>query len=257
MNSAYIFFSTLRDFLRIKRVITWLAVSAGLFVMGLLIKKVYVDRAPDELYPLLSASLVFRLLPLVSAIFSTQVLSAEVEQKTIVYLLTRPIPRTTLILMRSLAAMAAVTLVSMAAAVAVSASVYGAGALSNELLWRDAKAIVVGAAAYGALFVMISLLVNRAMIVCILIAFVWETAVAQLPGSMYYLSISSYLTAIAERPSMGQMGFGMQFLSGGLSDSIMPLSVAWPAMLVLIGCMTVGAMTWFTRFEYLPREDAE
>lgn len=255
--NPYLFVSTLRDFLRLKRVLTWIAVSAGLVVMGVLIKRVSVGRPDDELYALLSSTLVFRLLPLVSAIFSTQVISAEIEQKTIVYLLTRPVPRAQLILMRTLASIVAVALITLVAAVFVSASVYGAGALSNPLLYRDIKAILVGAAAYGSLFVFISLLVNRAMIVCILIAFVWETAVAQLPGSMYYLSINSYLTAIAERPSVTQTGPGLQFLSGGLSENLMTTSFAWPAMGVLIGCMMVGAMAWFTRFEYLPREDAE
>lgn len=255
--NGYLFISTLRDFMRLKRILTWIAVAAGLVVMGMLIKRVSVDRSETELYSLLSSSLVFRLLPLVSAIFSTQVLSAEVEQKTIVYLLTRPVPRAQLILMRSLASMSAVAIITFIAAIFVSASVYGAGALGNPYLWRDVKAIVIGAAAYGALFVFISLLVNRAMIVCILIAFVWETAVAQLPGSMYYLSINSYLTAIAERPSVTQAGTGLQFLSGGLAENTMTISNALPAMLVLIASMTVGAMAWFTRFEYLPREDAE
>lgn len=257
MSSSYLYLSTLRDFLRLKRVLTWLAVSLGLVLMGVLIKRVSVDRPVDELYSLLSSTLVFRLLPLVSAIFSTQVLSAEIEQKTIVYLLTRPIPRPQLLLMRSLASMTAVAIISLVAAVFVSASVHGAGALSNPYLYRDVKAILIGAAAYGSLFVFISLLVNRAMIVCILIAFVWETAVAQLPGSMYYLSINSYLTSIAERPSVTQTGPGLQFLSGGLSENLMPTSVAWPAMFILVICMSVGSMAWFTRFEYLPREDAE
>lgn len=257
MNLGYLYLSALRDFLRAKRTLTWLAVAGGLVVMGLAIKRVSVDRSGDDLYALLSGTLVFRLLPLVSAIFSTQVLSAEVEQKTIVYLLTRPIPRSQLILMRSLASMTAVALVTIMAAVAVSASVFGAGALGNELFWRDIKAILIGSAAYGALFVMISLLVNRAMIVCILIAFVWETAVASLPGSMYYLSINSYLTAIAERPSVVETGPGLQLLSGGLSENLISTSFAWPAMFLATLSLTVAAMTWFTRFEYLPREDAE
>lgn len=255
--NPYLFFSTLRDFLRLKRILTWLAVAVGLVVMGILIKRVSIGRPDDELYSLLSSSLVFRLLPLVSAIFSTQVLSAEVEQKTIVYLLTRPVPRAHLILMRTAASIVAVALITFIAAVFVSASVYGAGALNNPYLWRDVKGILVGAAAYGSLFVFISLLVNRAMIVCILIAFVWETAVAQLPGSMYYMSINSYLTAISERPSITQAGTGLQFLAGGLSENTMTSGTAWPAMLILVACMTIASMAWFTRFEYLPREDAE
>lgn len=257
MNLGYLYLSTLRDFMQLKRILTWLAVSLGLVLMGFAIRNVYVGRPPDEIYALLSGSLVFRLLPLLSAIFSTQVLSAEVEQKTIVYLVTRPIPRAQLIAMRSLAAMSSVAIIATIAAMAISASVFGAGALGNELFWRDLKAILIGSAAYGSLFVMISLLMNRAMIVCILIAFVWETAAASLPGSMYYLSISSYLTSIAERPAVLETGPGLQFLMGAFGSNLMPSSFAVPAMLVVSVALTLAAMAWFTRFEYLPREDAE
>lgn len=63
MSSSYLYLSTLRDFLRLKRVLTWLAVSLGLVLMGVLIKRVSVDRPVDELYSLLSSTLVFRLFP--------------------------------------------------------------------------------------------------------------------------------------------------------------------------------------------------
>lgn len=234
----------------------WAVIALALLGMALLFKRVNPDKPNDEMYAMLSSILVFRLLPLASAIFSTAVISQEVEQKTIVYLLTRPIPRAQLIGMRTLASITVVALVTFLGAILVSAAVYGSGALSNPLLWRDLKAIIVGAAAYGSLFVFVSLLINRAMIVCLLFAFAWETSVPNMPGSMYYLSITSYLTAISERPSTGAGDF-MQLLAGALGSNTLTPSVAIPAMLVLIAVCGVAAMTWFTKFEYVPREDAE
>lgn len=256
MTLGYLYTSTLREFLRFRRMAVWLIVGIGLFAMAALFKRVNPDKPADEMYAMLSAILVFRLLPLASAIFSTAVISQEVEQKTIVYLLTRPVPRAQLIAMRGLASVTVVALVAFFSAIIVSVSIFGAGAFTNPLLWRDLKAIIIGAAAYGSLFVFISLLINRAMIVCLLFAFAWETSVPNMPGSMYYLSITSYLTAIAERPS-SQTGDLMQLLAGSFGENTMTMGVALPAMLILIAVCSVAAMSWFTRFEYVPREDAE
>ena len=234
----------------------WVLISFVLFGMAILFKRVNPDKSAEEMYALLSSILVFRLLPLASAIFSTAVISQEVEQKTIVYLLTRPIPRGQLIGMRTLASVTVVALVTFLGAILVSAAVHGSGALSNPLLWRDLKAIIFGAAAYGALFVFVSLLINRAMIVCLLFAFAWETSVPNMPGSMYYLSITSYLTAISERPSTSTGDF-MQLLAGAFGSNTLTPGVAIPAMLVLTAVCVIAAMAWFTKFEYVPREDAE
>lgn len=253
---GYLYTSSLREFLRFRRIFVWLIVGVALFGMAYVFKRVNPGKPLEEMYAMLSAILVFRLLPLASAIFSTAVISQEVEQKTIVYLLTRPVPRAQLIAMRGLASITVVALVAFFAAVVVSLSVYGADAFSNPLLWRDLKAIIIGAAAYGSLFVFISLLINRAMIVCLLFAFAWETSVPNMPGSMYYLSITSYLTAIAERPS-SQTGDIMQLLAGSFGTNTLTMGVALPTMLVLIAVCSLAAMKWFTRFEYVPREDGE
>lgn len=234
----------------------WVVIALALFGMAVLFKRVNPQKTPEEMYALLSSILVFRLLPLASAIFSTAVVSQEVEQKTIVYLLTRPVPRAQLIGMRTLASITVVALVTFLGAILVSGAVHGGGALGNPLLWRDLKAIVIGSAAYGALFVFVSLLINRAMIVCLLFAFAWETSVPNMPGSMYYLSITSYLTAIAERPAAATGDF-MQLLAGAFGNNTLTPGVAIPAMLLLTGVCAVAAMAWFTKFEYVPREDAE
>lgn len=256
MTLGYLYTSSLREFMRFRRLAIWLAVCVGLFGMSVLFKQVNQGKTPQELYPLLSSMLVFRLLPLASAIFSTAVISQEVEQKTIVYLLTRPVPRAHLILMRTLASITAVAIVTFVGAMLVSGATYGVGGLGNPLLWRDVKAIVIGAGAYGALFVFVSLLINRSMIVCLLFAFAWETSVPNMPGSMYYLSITSYLSAIAERPSSGSNPF-MQLLSGTFGSNMLTPTIAIPAMLLLIVCFGLASMTWFTKFEYVPREDGE
>lgn len=259
MNPGYLYRSMLTEFLRFRRVGVWLMVCFILAGMAFLFLRVNQGQSPEDIYPMLSGTLVFRFLPLVAAIFSMAVLAQEVEQKTIVYLLTRPVPRPQMLLMRTLAAATVVAILSTVAAILVSITVFGTEGLSNGYLWRDVKAILMGSLAYCSLFVFVSLLINRAMIVCLLFAFAWETSVPNMPGNMYYLSITSYLSAIAERPSGGQLenNNALGFLSGSMGTNLLTPGTAWFIMIALSIAMCVVGMTWFSRFEYLPREDAE
>jgi ABC-2 type transport system permease protein len=256
---AFVFKNAFLEYMRARRVVVWLLVAGGLYAAASLFLKVNGGESREEAYSMLSSLLLFRMLPLASAIFSSGVLSQEIEQKTIVYLLTRPVPRPKFLLLRTLASALAVMIVASISAVALSAAVYGGLGLSNPYLVRDLIAIAVGSLAYGSLFVLVSLIINRSMIVCLLFAFAWETSVPSMPGSVYLLSVSSYLTAIAQRPSPGNTGQSSPFgsLASALGTNTLTADVGWMAMACLIAfCMIFGAW-WFSQSEYLPREDAE
>jgi ABC-2 type transport system permease protein len=258
--ATYVFQNALSEFLRPKRVFVWLLVGIGLFLASSTYLYLGGGSARDGAYATLSSLLLFRILPLASAIFSSGVLSQEVEQKTIVYLLTRPIPRPTLLAMRTLASALVVFIVTTFCALGLSIAVYGPRGLVHEYLMRDLVGIAVGSIAYGSLFVLISLLVNRAMIISLIFAFVWETTVPSMPGSgtIHYMSISTHLTAISQRPSAG--GSGGNFLAAianVLGTNELSPTVGWAAMIGLVAfCAILGAW-WFSNNEYLPREDAE
>ena len=201
--------------------------------------------------------MVFRILPLASAIFTTAIVSQEVEQKTIVYLLTRTIPRAKLLLLRFLASVVVVFAVSVLAALAVSFGVFKGGALSNPLFFKDLLAIGLGAFGYGALFLFVSLLFNRAMLICLLFAFGWETSVPNMPGSMSKLSIVSYVQAIAEHPAAGSSNKLIALASGTLGTNDITKQAGITALLLVTAVGVILSAQWFTRFEFVPREDAE
>src|SRR5207253_480011 len=100
---SYLYFSSLREFLRFKRLVPWLLLAV--LGMGLAILWPYLNKLshPQDQYASVSEMLVFHVLALASAIFSTAIVGQEVEQKTIVYLLTRPVSRWKLLLARYLA----------------------------------------------------------------------------------------------------------------------------------------------------------
>jgi ABC-2 type transport system permease protein len=257
--AAYVFQNALLEYLRPKRVFVWLLVAIALFVAARTYLSLGGSPSLEDSYATMSSLLLFRLLPLASAIFSSAVLSQEIEQKTIVYLLTRPIPRPVFLVMRTLASALVVFIVTALAALGLSAAVYGGLGLQNPYFWRDLVAIGVGSLAYGTLFVLISLIVNRSMIVSLLFAFAWETSVPSMPGSIFLLSISTHLTAIAQRPSSGATTKGnfLTAVANALGTNTLSPDVGWVCMIGLIlFCGTFGAW-WFSRFEYMPREDAE
>lgn len=257
MTELFIFKAALRDFLRLRRVFAWLIVGLVIFAIAKIFLYVWPSQDLTQSYSMLSSLLIFRVLPLASAIFSSAVIGQEIEQKTIVYLLTRPIERWKLVLLRLLASALAVAIISTATMTLVSAAVYG-NPLSNAQFTRDLIAIIIGSLAYGSLFVFVTLLLNKAaMVVCLLFAFAWETAVPSMPGSMSALSVSSYLSAIAERPSAtGGTGF-FGNMANALGVNAISSQTGWIVSVLMIGFFTGAAMWWFSSFEFLPREDAE
>lgn len=195
---GFLFGYQLKEYLRLRRMMVWIIVALALLGATLAFRHVNPDQSKTDAYVLLSSVIVFRLLALAAAILATGVVSQEVEQKTIVYLLTRPVPRWRYLIGRTAAAMVVTFLVALLSAVAVSLAIFGG---LSQLFFNDIPALAAGAAAYVALFTLFSLLVNRAMIVCLLFAFGWELAIPNLGGDIYLLSINSYLTAIAHHPS--------------------------------------------------------
>ena len=254
MVGTFVFTHALRDFARGRRLLVWLVVAAVFYAIGAAYVHVSEVGSRQDTYVLLSGILSYRVLALSAAIFASAVVAQEVEGKTIVYLLTRPVPRQLLLLGRALAASVVVFLVSAVAAAAVSYSTMGA---HNPLLAKDLVALGVGSLAYTGLFTLVSLMLNRAMIASLLFAFGWETLAVGVPGDLKLLTVNTHLLTIADRPAPeGGSGFA-DVMSGLLASSGLSTGVSWAILLGLIVLTLAGSMAWFAHFEYTAREDAE
>ena len=253
---AVVFKQSLKESLRLNKLLPWFLLGGLTFFIALWSTSLGDKTEAVMRYGNLSYLFVFRLLVLSAAIVTSTIVSAEVEQKTIVYLLTRPIPRWVLYLGRYLACSSVVAAVSCCCAVATSLAIFGPNLQANSLLGRDCIALIVGAFAYCGLFGLITLMFNRAMIVCLLFGFGWEASVPNMPGSVYYLSIYSHLQTIAQHPKSDMSGI-IALLSGSLGGNNLTLMVSIPALIGLI-LVTVGLSLWlFSSAEFVPREDVE
>lgn len=255
--NGFVFKSALQDYLRPGRVLVWLGVVMVVVAAGWAWRWLGAGLSPDQSYSQLMDVLVFRLLALASAVFSTMVIGQEIEQRTLVYLLTRPIQRSVLLVSRWLASVAAVAVFGGLLVVAAAVSTLGLGGLAEAFVLRDLLIVVAGALAYGALFLLVSMLFSKPMIWCLLFAFGWETFVPNMPGDLFYVSVFTYVKSLAVRVPLEQdMGL-MTALAGGLSPQNVPVL---PAALVLAGIVVVfGALSLlrFQRFEYTPKEEAD
>jgi ABC-2 type transport system permease protein len=250
-----IFSHALREYLRIRRLFPWVVLALLCYVLAHFWSRLVPGSAPVDCYAAVSSLLGFRILALSSAILTTAILSQEVEGRTIVYLLTRPVPRWKLILIRYAAS---VLVVSLLGAIAVFATSWGAfnGHGVNAYLVPDLEAVVAGAMAYGALFLFVSLLVNRAMVYCLLFAFGWETSIPTLPGDLYRVSIFSYMQGIAQLPHTKASGVVSMLMGTSEDHTIAPTTACLTLGILVLGTLALSGW-WFSHFEYVPREDAE
>jgi ABC-2 type transport system permease protein len=244
----------LREALRFRKLATWLVLGFLSLVLAASWKSFNKEATPTDIFVNVSNILVFRLLPLASAIYTTMVISQEIERKTIVYLLTRPIPRWQLLLGRWAATVTVVVLISVFSTICTYA---GAGMVNIKVsLINDIFAILLGSLAYGALFLFVSLVINRALIICVLFAFGWESSIPNLPSGLQSLSILSHMQAIAKHPDPPG-GNVMDILAGVAGSAKMnPTTSIFALTLFTVIVLGVSAY-WFTTHEYVPREDSE
>ena len=133
-------------------------------------------------------------LPVVALIVGTGVLGAEIDDGTVVHVLTSPLPRWQIVLPK-LAVAAGVT------AITVAVPLYAAGLLadSSRLGLALALAASAGAVAYSALFVAVSLLTRRPVLLGLVYVLIWEGLLGNVVTGTRVLSIQHYVIALADR----------------------------------------------------------
>lgn len=254
---AYVFTSSLKDFLRPGRIVVWGLLSLGVAVMGYFWSSLGSPGTQQETYGYLASVIVYRFTALTAAIFSTMVVSQEIDQKTIVYLLTRTVPRSQMLLGRLLAAIVAVTAVAWTASFLGGFAVLGPGMFTARGWWADLPVLALGAAAYTVFFVFLSLVLNRAMVFSLLFAFGWETFVPNMPGDLYYVSIYTYLNSLSLHPRTAGRLPVLDALTGALNGNQVAYLTALVILSLIVATLLATSLVLFTKKEIVPREDGE
>lgn len=154
------------------------------------------------------------LLPVVSVIVGTAVLGSEMDDGTIVYLLAKPVPRWHIVLVKLVVAWLVVVLL-------VVPAMLVAGLIGHEdprLTFAYALAATAGALEYTALFLALSLVTSRALIVGLAYVVVWEGVVAGLFAGTRIFSVRQHALAVAE--ALGGESAAQAELAGGVAIGV-------------------------------------
>jgi ABC-2 type transport system permease protein len=139
----------------------FLLLPLPLLVVGLAVLADSLGEPPEEWGPPMIVGLgIAVVLPVLALVIGTGVLGAEIDDGTIVHILSKPIPRRQIILAK-LAVAAGVTAVTVAVPMYATGLVAG----STRLALGLAVGAAFGAVAYSALFLMLSLITRRPVLV--------------------------------------------------------------------------------------------
>jgi ABC-2 type transport system permease protein len=187
---------TLRALLNRRR--TLLLALLGILVVAIVGLYRLSDPPPDQALEvtmtLLSDLAIGVLLPIVAVIVGTAAIGSELDDGTIVYLLARPVPRWRIVLIKLAVAWVVVMLLVVPATII-------AGLIGQDdpaLAIGFGVAAAVGALEYTALFVALSLVTSRALIVGLAYVVIWEGVVAGLFAGTRPLSVRQHVLAVAE-----------------------------------------------------------
>jgi ABC-2 type transport system permease protein len=175
------------------------------------------------------------IIPVLGVFYGTALMADEIEDKTITYLFTRPIPRGAVLLGKYLAYVVCTSLVVLPSVMLVYFLLVPfreIGASFGQLL-TDLGLLGLGLAVYGAVFAFVGCFFKRPLVIGLVFAFGWEQVAMALPGYMKQFTIAYYLQALVPHamPSDGVVSV----LQGLFRDSpSAPVALAWLGVYVAI-----------------------
>ena len=139
------------------------------------------------------------IVPVLGVFYGTALIADEVDDKTITYLFTRPIPRSAVLLGKYLAYLVCTVLLVLPSVMLVYFFVVPlTGSIGDSFpsLLEDLAMLAVGLAAYGAVFALVGARLKRPLVIGLVYAFGWEPAVLLFPGYLKRLTVGYYLQAL-------------------------------------------------------------
>ena len=132
--------------------------------------------------------------PLVAVIVGTAAIGSEIEDGTIIYLLAKPIPRWIIVVVKTVVVW--LVTVALVAPAMVVAGIVGSGDLDLGLAYATGG--LVAAIEYGAVFVALSVITGRALIIGLAYVVIWEGILAGLFAGTRVLSVRQHAASVAD-----------------------------------------------------------
>ena len=140
------------------------------------------------------------IVPILGIFYGTALMADEVEDKTITYLFTRPIPRAAVLIGKYLAYLASTVLIVLPSVMLVYFLVVpiGNGSIAGAFptLLRDLGLLAAGLAVYGAVFACVGAWIKRPVLFGLFFAFGWENFAMVLPGYLKRFTVAFYVQSL-------------------------------------------------------------
>jgi ABC-2 type transport system permease protein len=178
--------------------------------------------------------------PVLAIFYGTALIADEVDDKTITFLFTRPIPRGAVLVGKYLAYLACTIFVVLPSVMLVwilIVPIQGQLAVSFPDLLKDLGVLALGLVVYGAFFALAGTALKRPLVFGLVFVFLWENVTMALPGDFKQATVAYYLQGLVPHamPSDSPMGI-LQTLfreSPGLTESFVAMGLIWAVSLFL------------------------
>jgi ABC-2 type transport system permease protein len=174
------------------------------------------------------------IVPVLGVFYGTSLIADEVEDKTITYLFTRPLRRSTVLIGKYVAYLACTTLVVLPSIVIVYFLIVPLPQVAGSfrLLLVDLGLLAIGLAAYGALFGLVGVVVKRPLVASLVFAFGWEQLALLVPGYLRRFTIMYYLQGLVPHSR----------LSSGVVSLLEAIITDPPTVFVSVTALTVAVV---------------
>ena len=218
---------TLRYLLGTRRVIATALLAAFPLILTLSLAGARIESFDIILFQRFMVPLYLQVvLIFVTLVNATALIREEIDDNTLPFLLTRPISKPALVAYKYVGYLIAVLpllVPPVVLAYGVTEAYGGLGFTADaDVLWGFLATTILGTAAYGALFLFISVMVRRPLAVGLLIGFVWESGVGSIPGDVRKLSVIHYLqTILKDVVAIGPLKDYVTDLSAGAAAGVL------------------------------------
>lgn len=196
-----------------------LAPSGLVFVSHLSEKLRFFGQTPENAYAeVLMGMYTMVIVPFLGVFWGTSLVRDEVERRTLVYLLTRPVGRARLFVLKFLAmglCMALLLGFSVATVFFAAYAGFEESLLRSEMpkiIW-DTRALVLGGLAYAALGLMLGAAFKWSLMGSMIYVFACDGTMQFLPGFLKQFSIRHHMYVLSTQPNYGAPTGMLQFLA--------------------------------------------
>ena len=185
---------TLRALLGRRRTLLMLLVAGAPILLGLIVRA--DGERPRALVGALEGLIVTSVLPLVALVFGTAALGSELDDGTAVHVLTKPIPRWSIVVPKLLVAAGLTAVMIVPSTILSGILIGGTGSRELAITFAFGLATLIGSFVYVAIFVALSAATSRGLVIGLVYSLVWEGILAgALPGTQLF-SVREYLRGI-------------------------------------------------------------